>query len=137
MKTADFVAWLYPWLLRLYPRAFYRRFAREMCADFRDGYAAARRGGARSLAPFLIRGYTDVAVSLVSEWRKTDSFVIWGTSVSVALSIWTGALLVATLEWRHGPASPSFVLQLAVALVVGSTLTIGIALRTHTDLHRS
>lgn len=31
------------WLLRLYPASFYHGFARDMCADFDDGYGAARR----------------------------------------------------------------------------------------------
>lgn len=85
---------------------------------------------------FIARSYRDLAGSLLSQWLETDVFIVWRVSVVVAISIWAAALAVAALEWRHGPSSPSFVLQLAVALIVGSTLTIGIALRHHAG-HRS
>ena len=97
MKTA---CWLYDGMLRLYPRAFYLRFARDMSADFHDGYAAAHRNSRAAIISFTARGYADLAVSLLSQWLATESFVIWRTSVLVAISIWTVAFTVsARMEW--------------------------------------
>jgi len=128
MKTA---CWLYDGMLRLYPRAFYLRFARDMSADFHDGYAAAHRNSRAAIISFTARGYADLAVSLLSQWLATESFVIWRTSVLVAISIWTVAFTVAALEWSGGPAGPWFAIQLGIALIAGSTLTVGLALRNH------
>jgi|RhiMetdeSRZDD1v2_1073273.scaffolds.fasta_scaffold113384_4 hypothetical protein len=128
MKTA---CWLYDRVLRLYPRAFYLRFARDMSTDFHDGYAAARRNSRAASLSFTARGYADLAVSLLFQWLATELFVIWRASVLVAVSLWTVAFTVAALEWSGGPADPWFAIQLGIALVAGSTLTVGLALRNH------
>ena len=114
MKTA---CRLYHGLLGLYPRAFYLRFARDMAADFDDGYAAARRNGRATCISFTASGYADLAMSLLSQWRDTELFVIWRVSVLVAVSIWTIAFAVAALEWSGGPAAPWFAIQLGIALI--------------------
>ena len=128
MKTA---CRLYNGMLRLYPRAFSVRFARDMSADFDDGYAAARRNGRAASISFTARGSADLAMSLLSQWRDTELFVIWRVPVLVAVSIWAIAFAVAALEWSGGPAAPWFAIQLGIALIAGSALTVGVALRNH------
>jgi hypothetical protein len=125
------VCWLYDVVLRLYPPAFHLQFARDMSADFRDGYAAARRTSRAASISFTGRGYADLVVSLSSQWLATELFVIWRASVFVAVSIWTIAFTVAALEWIRGPAGPWFAIQVGIALLAGSTLTVGVALRNH------
>ncbi len=121
---------LYSWLLRLYPTSFRRRFGRDMLADFCDGYTAASREGRLTALGFLIGAHTDLAISLLSQWRNSEPFVIGGASLLVAISIWAGAFIVAALEWPGGPATVSFAVQLGVGVMVCATLTIGILLRT-------
>jgi hypothetical protein len=121
---------LYSWLLRLYPTSFRRRFGRDMLADFRDGYTAASRGGRLTALGFLVGAHTDLASSLLSQWRNSEPFVIGGAALLVAVSIWAGAFIVASLEWPDGPATLSFAVQLGLAVTACATLTIGMMLRT-------
>jgi hypothetical protein len=114
---------IYRWLLRLYPATFYSQFAADMSADYGDGYAVARGRGRRAVASFVARSYGDLAVSLLFQWLRNESFLIGATSVSVALAIWAGAIYVAAHEWPDGPVTPWFLMQLAVALTAGSVLT--------------
>jgi hypothetical protein len=102
-----------------------------MSADFDDGYATARRSGRATCISFTARGYADLAMSLLSQWRDAELFVIWRVSVLVAVAIWTIAFAVAALEWSGGPGGPWFAIQLGIALLAGSALTVGVALRNH------
>lgn len=120
---------VYGWLLHLYPAPFYHRFARDMVADFRDGYAAACRAGSRTRLGFVTRSYCDVVGSGLSEWCSSETFVIWRTAVLAALVIWIIVFAIAALEWPAGPATLKFVVQLSVALSTCAAITVGMALQ--------
>ena len=124
---------MYGWLLRLYTRRFRSEFASDMLADFHDGYTAARRLGPLTVMSFMTHSYSDLAASLISQWRNSESFVVWGAAVLVGLSFWATALGVAALEWTGGPATLWFVMQLGMALSACAAVTIAIALRNSTD----
>jgi hypothetical protein len=119
----------YACLLHLYPRRFWRQFARDMMLDFGQGLTASHRHGGTAMLAFLLRSYADLAFSLVVEWRRDESFFIWRVAVLSALSIWTAAFAIAALEWRDGPVTAWFAMQLGAALTVCATLTIASALR--------
>ena len=120
---------VYCWLLRLYPAPFYERFAREMAADFDDGYVAARRVDSWARIGFIVHSYADVLTSVLAEWSHAEIFVIWKPATLTALSLWTIVFVVAALEWPKGPATAAFVLQLFGALTTCAALTIGMALQ--------
>jgi hypothetical protein len=101
-----------------------------MVADFRDGYTASHRIGARTLFAFLVRSYVDLGTSLWTEWRSIDSVIVFARSVSAALLLWVGAIATAALEWPEGPATTWFFAQLGVALTSCAVVTIGVAQRS-------
>lgn len=117
-------------VLRMYPDGFYQRFAQDMSADFRDGYAAARCDGVAAVVTFLARSYVDIATSLCHQWFNSDSFRVFATSVAAAISIWACATTVAAFEWAGGPATMWFFTQLGVALTSCAVVTIAIAHRS-------
>jgi hypothetical protein len=120
---------VYGWMLWLYPAPFRARFARDMAADFRDGYASACRGGLVTRGAFVVRAYADVVASILTEWSHADVLVIWRIAVLTALSMWTVVFVVAALEWPGGPATLESALQLFVAVSTGAALTIATVLR--------
>ena len=124
---------MYDWLLHLYPRRFRSQFASDMLADFHDGYTVARHLGPLAVMSFMTHSYSDLAVSLISQWRNTESFVVWRAAVSVGLSFWAAALGVAALEWTGGPATLWFAMQIGMALTACSAVTVAIALRNNRD----
>jgi hypothetical protein len=101
-----------------------------MVADFRDGYAASLSVGPGTLFAFLVRSYVDLGTSLWTEWRSSDSVIVFARSVSAALLLWVGAIAMAALEWPDGPATMWFFAQLGVALTSCAVVTIGIAQRS-------
>lgn len=121
---------LYCILLRLYPAAFYDRFARDMLADLDDGCADARQRGRLTLIEFFMRSHADLLASVATQWRYTESFTIWRASVSIALTIWVLVFVIAAMEWPRGPVTPLFAVQLSLALTIGAALTIGLALHS-------
>ena len=128
MRTA------YGWLLRFYPAPFYDRFARDMYADFNDGYSAAGHDGLLTRMGFTLRSYCDLVASVVRQWQLAESFVIWRAAILIALSLWALVFVVAALEWPRGPATLAFVVQLFLALTVCAALTIGLALRNRASI---
>jgi hypothetical protein len=112
----------YKWLLHLYPKAFSRQFADDMAADFDDGYAAAKRSRGKVIVAFVARSYADVLRSLLSQWLRTESVVVGGTSVAAGLALWAAPLYVAAHEWPNAPVTSWFLGQVGVALMAGSVL---------------
>ncbi len=115
---------MYRCLLHLYPADFSRQFGADMSADFDDGYADATREGRIALTSFILRSYSDLAISLASQWLRVDSVIVAGLTTSVALAIWVGALYVAAHEWPDGPGTSRFVMQLGTALTAGCALSV-------------
>ena len=95
-----------------------------MSVDFDDGYADATREGRIALTSFILRSYSDLAISLASQWMRVDSVIVAGLTTSVALAIWVGALYVAAHEWPDGPGTSRFVMQLGAALTAGCALSV-------------
>ena len=121
---------LYCILLRLYPAPFYDRFARDMSADFDDGYSDARHKGLVTRIEFIMRSHGDLLATVAAQWRYTESFMIWRASVSISLTIWALVFVIAAFEWPRGPATLLFVVQLSLALTTCAALTIGLALHS-------
>ena len=120
---------VYQLLLRLYPSRFYGQFAGDMSCDFRDGYAAARRRGCGTAVSFIVRCYTDLAVSLLSQWGRAESCAIAGTALSVSAVIWGGAISIAARVWPDAPATMWHAIQLAAFLTAFAMLTFATVLR--------
>jgi hypothetical protein len=59
----------------------------------------------------------------VSQWLRTESFIVGGLSVASALGLRAAAFYLAAYEWPNGPVTPWFLWQLGVALTAGSVLT--------------
>jgi hypothetical protein len=101
-----------------------------MVADFRDGYTASQGVGPRTLFTFLVRSYIDLGTSLWTEWRSIDSVIVFTRSVSAALLLWVGAIVMAALEWPDGPATMWFFAQVGVAITACAVVTIFFAHRS-------
>ena len=121
---------LYRILLRLYPAPFYERFARDMSADFDDGYSDARHKGLVTLIEFIVRTHGDLLATVAAQWRDTESFMIWRVSGSIALTIWALVFVIAAFERPRGTAKQLFVVQHSLALTTCAAFTIGLALRS-------
>jgi hypothetical protein len=104
---------LYKQLLRLYPKAFYRRFGHDIAADFDDGYEVARRSGSVAVASFVGRCYGDLFGSLLSQWLRNESLIVGGMAVAVALGMWAAAFYVARHEWPNAPVTSLFLWQVS------------------------
>lgn len=114
-------------LLRLYPASFYDRFARDMAADFDEGYGEASHHGLFRHIEFVLHGYGDLFASLVAQWRGSELYLVWRASVLIALLFWGLAFVIAALEWPRGPGTMATAVQIAIALTTCATLTIGLA----------
>ena len=119
---------LYRVLLRLYPASFYHRFAREMAADYTDGFCKARGASLLTGIEFAMRAYGDLFTSVVAQWHRSESYLLWRAAVLIALIFWGLVFAIAALEWPNGPGTTSFAVQLSLALTTCAALTIGLAL---------
>jgi hypothetical protein len=96
----------YAVLLRLYPRAFRRRYAAEMSLDFDDALCAARAAGWVAVGAFAMRALGDLAVSLAREWSRTGRLALTAATAGLTALLW-GLALRPWTWWDIQPGPPA------------------------------
>jgi hypothetical protein len=94
----------YAVLLRLYPRAFRRRYAAEMSLDFEDALCAARAAGRAAVGAFAMRALGDLAVSLAREWSRTGRLALTAATAGLTALLW--GLALRPWAWRRIQPGP-------------------------------
>jgi hypothetical protein len=76
-RLNKFAFWLYPQLLRLYPRRVREEFAEEMTAVFRQDMQAAAAGGSRDALVVLGRELRDWPINCLREhaWERNHQLL--------------------------------------------------------------
>jgi hypothetical protein len=114
--------WLHARIVAAFPPEFRRRYGEEMRLDFTDEVDTCTTLPA--LAVTAGRGYGDLVVSVIREWRRHDLLRMLVSAAAAHAGIWSIGMAVAAMQWPRGPRLFPVMLTLGLLGVSGIALTV-------------
>jgi hypothetical protein len=114
--------WLHAQIVGAFPPEFSRRYRDEIRLDFTDDVEACATLPA--LAVTAGRGYADLVVSVIREWRRHDVLRMLAYATCAHAGIWSIGMAVAAMQWPRGPRLFPLVFTFALLGASGIALTV-------------